>query len=62
MKANRTTIKIGEVLASRKPVLISARFAAEIIAQIGADLDLFLEEQGERSEYDARAVLRWLGY
>lgn len=59
---NRTIIKLAEVLASRRPVIIGRGFAAEIIEQHGADLDEFRAEVGDATEYDARAVLRWLGY
>ena len=62
MKANRTIIKIDEVLASRKPVIISAGFAESIIEQHSADLGDFLAEYGDAAEYDARDVLHWLGY
>ena len=51
------------ILAARaaEPTLISYDAAMRLLEGYQADIDLFLEELGERNEYDARAVLRWLG-
>ena len=45
-----------------KPIPISYDAAMRLLEGYQADIDLFLEELGERNEYDARAVLRWLGF
>ena len=45
-----------------KPIPISYDNAMLLLETYQADIDLFLEEQGNLDEYDARAVLRWLGF
>lgn len=45
-----------------KPIPISYDAAMRLLEGYQADIDLFLEEQGDLDEYDARAVLRWLGF
>ena len=50
------------IAKAAQPVPISYDAAMRLLGGYQADIDLFLEEQGDLDEYDARAVLRWLGF
>lgn len=49
------------ITKSAQPVPISYDETMNLMEKWQADIDLFLDETGEVSEYDARAVLHWLG-
>lgn len=42
--------------------IISRERAEREVIDHGADVFEFLEDVGEKPEYDAQEVLRWLGY
>lgn len=47
---------------SAEDIIISQSRAKKEIEKHGANWDDFIEECGEKADYDAQFVLRWLGY
>ena len=52
----------SDVACSASPVIVNKGRVVNIIERHNADADEFFREFGHADEYDARDVLRWLGY